>query len=119
MRYDLDMIFEVAKKAADKSPCKFKVGAVLVDTSSNVVATGFNHWSVNARKMGQRTIHAEVDVCNKIRKPSDNLTLFLFRKGGNSLGFNRINPCEHCAKLLKAYNITRIYCTWDLGWKEQ
>ena len=111
MRVDLDEILEIAIKTADKSPCRFKVACVLVDNRGRVVATGFNRYSHNGKKMGKNTVHAEVEAISKVRKPSNNLTAFIYRKNGRD-----IDPCESCSIVLKAYGINKVYCVHDRTW---
>lgn len=95
----------LAEKVANKSKCRYKVSCILVDRSGKVVATGYNHHS-NGRTMGKYTIHAEMDALNKVRKPSGNLTAFIYRKNGKI-----ITPCKACQKLLDAYGISVVWHT--------
>lgn len=111
MKYDLDEIMTVAVKTASKSPCKYKISCILVDDNGKIVATGFNHFSINSRKMGKPTVHAEADALNKVMKPSNNITAFIYRKNSRN-----INPCPACRSLLKAYGVKRVFCTSDMGW---
>lgn len=111
MKYDLDEIMSVAVMTAMKSPCKYKISCILVDDRGKIVATGFNHHSINGRKMGRPTLHAEADALNKIIKPSYNITAFIYRKNSRN-----INPCTACKALLKAYGVKRVFCTSDKGW---
>jgi deoxycytidylate deaminase len=94
-----------ASKVAQKSPCRYKVSCILVDDSGNIVATGYNHHG-NGRKMGKPTIHAEMDALSKVRKPSTNLTAFIYRKNGRI-----ITPCKACQVLLDAYGIKTVWHT--------
>lgn len=111
MKVDLNKIFECAIKTANKSRCRFKVSCILVDKKGKIVATGFNHRINNGRNMGRPTIHAEVDALNKVKKPSNNLIAFIYRKNAR-----KINPCESCAKLLKSYGIKTVYCSNENQW---
>jgi len=111
MKYDLDEIMAVAVKTALKSPCKYKISCILVDDNGKIVATGFNHFALNGRRMGKPTVHAESDALNKIMKPSNNITAFIYRKNSRN-----INPCPACKSLLKAYGVKRVFCTSDKGW---
>jgi deoxycytidylate deaminase len=104
MRYDLDEIFELARKTAELSPCKFQVACILVDQKGNIVSTGYNHHS-SGPKMGQRTVHAEMDALKGMSKTAGNLTAFIYRNNGNP-----INPCSSCRALLNAYHIRAVYC---------
>lgn len=111
MKVDLDLVMMTAKKTAEKSPCRFKVSCILVDRKGNIVATGYNHHSINSKRMGRWTVHAEVDALNKVRKPSNNLIAFIYR-----LRSKKINPCESCSTLLKSYGINTVYCTNEDNW---
>jgi deoxycytidylate deaminase len=112
MKYDLDAIMKIAEQEAMKSDCKYKVSCILVDDRGNVVATGYNHHSLNGKKNGQPTVHAEVDAISKgIMKPSRNLTAFVYRLNGR-----KIHPCDPCAKLLHSYGIRTVFCTNDDFW---
>jgi len=82
-----------------------------VDKSGKIIAKGYNHHG-NTRKMGKYTIHAEVDALNKVRKPSTNLTAFIYRNKGKI-----ITPCESCQKLLDVYGITTIWHSTGIGKK--
>lgn len=99
-------IMRVAEKVAQKSTCRYKVSCVLVDDNGEVVATGYNHHSAGGRKMGKPTVHAEMDALSKVRKPSNNLTAFIFRKNGRI-----ITPCPCCQALLEAYGIKTVWHT--------
>jgi deoxycytidylate deaminase len=90
----------------------FKVSCILIDKKGKIVATGFNHHAKTGRKMGNPTIHAEVDALSKVKKPSDKLIAFIYRKNAR-----KINPCESCAKLLKAYGIKTVYCSNNTIWE--
>jgi len=93
----------VAKRTASKSPCKHKVACILVDDRGNIVSKGYNHFSSRSKILGKNTIHAECDAVSKVRKPSSNLTAFLYRHNNNP-----IHSCNCCATLLKAYGIKEV-----------
>ena len=108
----LSELIEIASKVAQKSSCRYKVSCILVDKSGKVVATGYNHHG-NGRSMGKPTIHAEMDALSKVRKPSSNLTAFIYRKNGKI-----ITPCKACQKLLDAYGIEVVWHTAGNNGKE-
>jgi deoxycytidylate deaminase len=113
MRIDLEEIMEVARQTADKSPCKYKVSCVLCDKKGNIIATGYNHYGSRSGRLGKWTIHAEIDAISKgIRKPSNNLVAFIYRRHGRI-----IHPCDTCKALLKAYGISTIYHTNEKSWE--
>lgn len=103
MQYSITEILELAKQTARKSDVKYKVACILVDKRGRVVSVGYNHHSVNSKRLHQYTIHAECDALNKVRKPSTNLTAFLYRENNNP-----IHMCHCCATLMKAYGITEV-----------
>ena len=103
MKHDLNLLFEVAKNTSKKSPCKHKVVCILVDDRDNIVSIGYNHFSSRSKILGKNTIHAECDAVSKVRKPSTNLTAFLYRHNNNP-----IHSCNCCAILLKAYGIKEV-----------
>lgn len=96
-------ILEVAKKTVEKSDVKHKVACILVDDRGNIVSIGYNHHSSRSKRLGQFTIHAESDALSKVRKPSTNLTAFLYRHNNNP-----IHCCHCCATLMKAYGIKEV-----------
>jgi deoxycytidylate deaminase len=101
---------KLAEKVASKSPCRYKVSCILVGENGEVVATGYNHHCTTGRKMGKPTVHAEMDALSKVRKPSRNLTAFIYRKKGKI-----ITPCKACQSLLDAYEIN---CVWHTAGRE-
>lgn len=115
MQVDLDEVFEVAKKTASKSPCRYKVSCILVDRRGKIIRRGFNHWSTG-NKMGKRTVHAEKDALETCMKPSTGLTAFIYRSGAGGATRN-INCCDACRSLMKAYGIEKIfYMTENEEW---
>lgn len=116
MKYDLDLIMDVAKKTASKSLCRYKVSCVLVDERSRIVSMGYNHWSTS-NKMGRRTVHAELDAIRGIKKmKKSNLYAFIYRCGAGGATRN-INCCDACRSLMKAYGIEKIfYMTENEEW---
>lgn len=103
MSATIQEILELAKRTADKSDVKHKVACILVDDRGNVVTTGYNHHSSRSNRLGRNTIHAECDALSKVRKPSNNLTMFLYRHNNNP-----IHPCPCCSTLIKAYGIKEV-----------
>jgi deoxycytidylate deaminase len=108
MHVDPDMV-RMAEKIARKSPMRVKVAAILVDKrTGKIVAVGYNHHGT--RKLnGRWTVHAEVDALNKVRKPSNNLIMILYRSSSRI-----ITPCKACAEVLKAYGIKEVYHTVEV-----
>ena len=107
---DLARLLVLARKVALKSPCRFKIAAILFDGRGRVVATGYNHLGLGRGRMGHYTTHAEADALNKIRKPSRNLSMLLFR-----MGDRLVTPCSACEKLIRAYGIREVIYTTKWG----
>jgi tRNA(Arg) A34 adenosine deaminase TadA len=103
MKYDLDKIMTVAVREAKKSSMKHRVSCVLVNDDGDIISKGHNHHSEGSKRLGRRTVHAEVDALKGIRKPSSNLVAFLYRHNNNV-----IHSCKCCEELLRAYGITKI-----------
>jgi deoxycytidylate deaminase len=89
-----------AEKIASKSPVRVQVAAILINRrTGRIIATGYNNHGRNGRR-GRDTVHAEVDALNKVRKPSTNLIMFLYRKGRKP-----IHPCHACQEVARAYGV--------------
>ncbi len=97
-------LLQLAERVAQKSDVRYKIACLLVDENGEVVATGYNHHSEYPKKMGRMTVHAELDALSKVRKPSKNLTMFLYRNNNNP-----IHPCPCCSVLIKAYEIKNVF----------
>lgn len=103
MGLSIKELMDIAKRTADKSDVKHKVSCILIDDNGNIVTTGYNHHSIRSKRLGRNTIHAECDALSKVRKPSSNLTMFLYRHNNNP-----IHPCPCCVELIKAYGIKEV-----------
>jgi len=103
MTISFNELIKLAELVADKSDVKHKVACILIDEKGDIVATGYNHHSYNSKRLGKRTIHAEMDALSKVRKPSKNLTMLLYRDKNKP-----INPCACCTVLIKAYGIKKV-----------
>lgn len=96
-----------AEKIASKSPVRVQVAAILINRrTGRIIATGYNNHGRNGRK-GRDTVHAEVAALNKVRKPSSNLIMFLYRKDGKP-----IHPCHACQEVARAYGVDLVI--WDI-----
>ena len=103
MTVTIQDILEIAKRTADKSDVRHRVACILVDEHGDIVTTGYNHHSDRSKRLGRNTIHAECDALSKVRKPSTNLTMFLYRHNNNP-----IHPCPCCSALIRAYGIKEV-----------
>jgi deoxycytidylate deaminase len=102
----LSEITKDGERIASKSQIRVKVACLLYDRrTGKLVATGYN--KLGTRNLnGRHSVHAEVDALRKIRKPSYNLVMVLYRKGGIL-----ITPCHACMVWIRAYGITEVYYT--------
>jgi deoxycytidylate deaminase len=101
-----DEIMHIAEKIARRSPIRVKVSCLLIDKKSGrIVATGYNKLG-NRRLNGRFSVHAEVDALKKVKKPSTNLIMLLYRSGERL-----ITPCHACQQWIDAYGISEVYYT--------
>ena len=106
-----EQAFEAARRVAERNrEVSISVSAVLFDRSGKVVAIGRNKRLAGRGRLGQHTIHAEVDVVSRVRKPSSNLTLVLYRRGAKV-----ITPCSGCSKVLRSYGVSVCFHTTGSG----
>ena len=96
-------IMEVARREARKSTISVRMGAVLFDNKGKIIAAGHNKHTNGRKCLGRPTIHAEVDVLNKVHKPSPNLTMLVYRDG-----YEIKRPCVSCWKLIKTFGIKKV-----------
>lgn len=100
-------LIQRAECIAAKSTIRVQVASLLIDRrTGKIVATGYNHIGRNGRK-GRWTVHAEIDALNKVRKPSSNLVLFLYRSHGRV-----IYPCPACREVIRAYGVDLLI--WEV-----
>jgi len=89
-------IFKIAKR----SPCRYKVAAVILDSNGNVLACAHNLPRMMKRGGG---IHAELAALRRCN-PKEAKTLQLVRVGrGGQL--RPIHPCRHCQRILDKFGI--------------
>ena len=95
----------------------------MVNLISVFYSIGINHYNVDP-KNPIKTIHAEVDAINNLRRDSTNkrkkINLFVFRTNKSGTSLLMAKPCCHCMKYIheniqrKGYRLHRIYYTdWD------
>jgi deoxycytidylate deaminase len=99
-------LMELADKIASKSQIRVKVACILIDKrTGKVVATGYN--KLGSRNLnGRFSTHAEIVALRKVKKPSSNLIMLLYRKHQRL-----ITPCHACMEWIRAYGIKEIYHT--------
>ena len=100
---NLPNLLKIAERTALKSTIRVKVAAILIDRrNGKVVATGYNHLSGYGLN-GRHSQHAEVDALMKVRKPSSNLIMVLYRSGNKP-----IHPCAGCSAWIRSYGISKV-----------
>ena len=102
-------LLDMARKVADRSPCRFQVACILCDHRGRVVASGHNRF-ITERGDGRPTIHAEDVALRRVMKPSYNLEAFIYRDGGKP-----IHPCPKCTDMLKSYGVQSVWHTMGDG----
>jgi deoxycytidylate deaminase len=101
-----DEIMKIADRVAKRSSIRVQVSCLLIDRKSGrIVATGYNKLG-NRRLNGRHSVHAEVDALKKVKKPSTNLIMLLYRTGERL-----ITPCHACQQWIDAYGISEVYHT--------
>lgn len=91
----------MAERVAQKIPIRVGVVAILIDRrNGGVVAVGHNKLIRSRGCLGRHSVHAEIDALRKVRKPSRNLVMYLYRRGGKA-----IDPCRGCLNVLRAYGV--------------
>lgn len=109
--YNLPEPFRLARKMADKSVMRPKVGAVLV--SGKYMFGGYNkdktHTIYANPEIHERiSIHAELDCINRV--PFDDAEeLYVYRELDGIPAMAR--PCNHCMAFIKKSGIKKIYYT--------
>lgn len=106
-------IFYQAKKEAEKSTFRFRLGAIVLH-KNKVVAKGYNKIKTHP-KLDHYTIHAECDALLKAAKGDTLVVVRILRNGE----FACSKPCEKCLKYIKKFGIKKIYyLDWDSDLQE-
>ncbi len=101
---DLEFLMAKALEAASQSDDEVPVGAVLVSSSSEVLATAHNLREAKS----DPTSHAEIEV---IRKAASDLSDWRLE---NTTLFVTLEPCVMCAGAIVAARIPRVvFGAWD------
>ena len=88
------------RKVALRSPCRYRVAALVFDSDGNVLACAHNLPRLHKKGGG---IHAELAALRKCN-PKDAHTIQLVRIGrGGEL--RPIHPCASCLRVLKKFRI--------------
>lgn len=110
MTISFNEMLKIADLIASKSDVKnHKVACILIDENGDIVTTGYNHYSNGSKRLGRRTVHAEMDALSKVRKPSKNLSMILYRNHNRP-----IHPCACCSTLIKAYSIKKVISLYTM-----
>lgn len=91
-----------AQKKACQSQCRYKISAIGLDKSGNVVATATNFPRFD-REGG--SVHAEMAV---LRKGGSRVRTILICRVGNNGDLLEIEPCETCKSTLDRLGI-KVY----------
>lgn len=104
--------FNLAKKIAEKSPSKYKLGCIIVK-KSRVVAVGFNQMQKTHPKCKSEGnyLHAETHALIGLDlSVSRNATAYVYREDRNGK-MAKSRPCPVCLDALRIVGIRRICYT--------
>ena len=97
-----DDLIHMARKKAKQSFSKYKISAIALDKSGNVLATAVNRPRFSRKGGG---VHAEILA---LKKGGPKTHSIMICRIGNSGDLLNIEPCENCQKILDKKGI-RIY----------
>jgi len=106
-----DPIWRFAKNESNKSPMKFKLGAVIIKRG-RIIGFGYNSLKTHPKfgsKKHFKTLHAEgaaIYSCRKLGNDTTGATMIIYRKGCRNS-----KPCEECQKLIKTAGIKKVIYT--------
>lgn len=107
-----DPIWAVLKDTADKSPMKFKVGAVIL-RKGKIIGKGFNTKKTHplGAKENYKTMHAEIAAlydCIKKRISVRGCIVYVFRRNNETA-----KPCNCCFSTLKFFGVSKVFYTFN------
>lgn len=97
-----DDLIILARKKAIQSSSKYKISAIALDKSGNVLATAVNQPRFSRKGGG---IHAEILALRKGGPKTSSIMICRIGNSGNLLG---IEPCKNCKRILYKLGI-RVY----------
>lgn len=88
--------YDLAKKTAALSDCRYKMGAVIIGKGGKVLSIGNNILKSHSQHIHWPTwvvsIHAEMRAIIKANCDIRGSTIYICRLGGNEIS----RPCDHC-----------------------
>lgn len=116
-----EQFFQLARKVAQKSPSRFKIGAVITSKKGKVLSIGWN----NMRKTHPKCftygnfLHAEIDALLGLDyKETKKGIVYIFRETAHGELANS-RPCETCYEAIRQSGIKKMYYTDSQGYKEE
>lgn len=98
MRSHPSTILTRAIKTALRSPCRYKVVAIGLDSKNRLISI-----ATNSHRFTNRGYHAEERL---IAKSPKSLSKIILGRVGSTGELLPIHPCKTCSKLLEKYSIT-------------
>ena len=95
----------LAINKARQSHCRYKISAIGLDKSGNVIGSACNKKRFNYEGGG---VHAEMALLRKYGKKIKSMVICRVNKEGNLL---KINSCKTCQKTLDNLGI-KVYSIW-------
>lgn len=111
---------ELAKKTAEKSTYKFRVGCVIV-RGSRIVGFGWNDGVKTHAKSPHpfKSVHAEFDAVLSTKGESvagcDVYVCRILADGSLAMA----KPCAHCEAMLRKLKVRRVFYSTSEGWKQE
>jgi len=108
--------FRLAKKEAERSDYKLKVGAVVIKGGS-VLSTGFNsvrHCAIGSSKFTtwKESLHAERAALSKMNKEDiSGCTVYIYRIHGLTGKPAFSKPCTQCAFMMRELGVKKVLYT--------
>lgn len=108
-------VSRVARILAEKSNCRFRLGAVVYD-GKRILGGGFNENKTHPKSPSPyKIVHAEFSAALSSRQTSfRNVSLYVHRLKKNG-GQGLAKPCEHCTIMLKQLGLKEVFYSNDGG----
>jgi deoxycytidylate deaminase len=90
---------QIAVRESQKSPCRFRHGAVVTDSKGKILSRGFNI----------SELHAEISALIKI-PPEQRVgaTVWSIRTAGTDSHLANARPCPRCRKFMLKFGVKRV-----------